>query len=61
MDDEPGKYYPICGRCGEDMKSHQHIPGPGVCSDCYAIYDMARFMEYRTKREEEWYDCKKEK
>ena len=60
MTDEPGKYYPICGRCGEEMKAHQYAPAPGVCADCYSIYDMARFMEYRTKREEEWNECKKD-
>jgi hypothetical protein len=51
MTDEPGKYYPICSRCGEEMKAHQYAPAPGVCTDCYSIYDMDRFREWEAKRE----------
>ena len=53
MSDEPGKYYPICKKCGEEMKAFQHSPAPGVCSDCYSIYDMPRFLEYQEKRKKE--------
>ena len=47
-----GRHYPICKRCGEEMKAHQYAPAPGVCSDCYSIYDMARFVEWQEKRKQ---------
>ena len=54
-DGSEGKYYPICNRCGEDLRSNQHAPAPGVCTDCYAIYDMDRFTRWQTRREEKWH------
>jgi hypothetical protein len=60
MTDEPGKYYPICSRCGEEMKAHQYAPAPGVCSDCYSIYDMDRFLEWKALKKEAQNDHKKD-
>ena len=51
---DAGKHYPICKRCGEEMTPFQYTPAPGVCSDCYSIFDMDRFLEYKAKREEKW-------
>ena len=47
-----GRHYPICKRCGEEMKAHQYSDAPGVCSDCHSIYDMDRFREWNTKMRE---------
>ena len=52
--------YPICKKCGEEMKEFQYSAAPGVCTDCYSIYDMARFLEYKAKREEKQNDRKKD-
>ena len=58
-DGTEGKHYPICGRCGEEMTPFQYSPAPGVCADCYSIYDMPRFLEYKAKREEEAHNDRK--
>ena len=46
---------PLCEACNEELHEHMRSRKRGVCSDCYAVNDLARFevVEPKTDKTDE--------